>query len=164
MKSLREEQIKAVLPAPGDVPAGWEPAGTPRYSGPEPADGLVASASRGYAASDLDGAVGFNVKSFKSPAAAIGHVTQKKKQFGGAEQRPVQFTGVDAAFSASYCMGDSYCSTSINVRVGPAVAFVNINTNVRPAADPRILNPAMRMLVERIRQAQQGQEPKAKAG
>ncbi|MGA5425112.1 hypothetical protein [Streptomyces lavendulocolor] len=160
---LDEERVRVVLPGAGDMPQGWEKSGSLRLHGAEPKEGLLALGTQGYAASDLEGTVGFGVQSFQTPAGAIARYTMKKSQMSTARVGPAQIPGVDAAFTASYCMGGNYCSTSINVRVGPVYAYVNINTDGPAAADFRILNSATRMLVQRIQQAQQGQAPTAKA-
>ncbi|MGW2425912.1 hypothetical protein ACWC0C_42970 [Streptomyces sp. NPDC001709] len=74
-----------------------------------------------------------------------------------------QIPNVDAVFTASYCIGKNYCSTSINLRLDSVYAWVNINTHGPVAADAKILNSVTRMFVQRIRQAQRGQSPSAKA-
>ncbi|WP_433121518.1 hypothetical protein [Streptomyces lavendofoliae] len=160
---LGKEQVRAVLPGAGDVPKGWEKSGSLRLHGAAPKEGLLALGTQGYAASDLEGTVGFGVQSFQTPAGAIGRYTMMKSQMSTARIGPAQIPDVDAAFTASYCMGGNYCSTSINVRLGPVYAYVNINTDGPAAADSKILNSVARMFVQRIQQAQHGQAPSAKA-
>ncbi|WP_437090439.1 hypothetical protein [Streptomyces sp. enrichment culture] len=80
-----------------------------------------------------------------------------------AQLGPVQIPDVDAAFTASYCIGTNYCSTSINLRLDSVYAYVNINTDGPATADAKILNSVARMFAQRIRQAQHGQPPSAKA-
>ncbi|MGW7081859.1 hypothetical protein [Streptomyces sp. NPDC054866] len=156
--------MQAALPNLEDVPPGWEKAGTPRLLGANPKDGGIrASGTQGYAAPDLEGTVGFRIESFQTRAQAIGRYAQKKSQMGSAQLGPAQITGTDAVFSASYCIGKNYCSTSINFRLAAVFAYVNINTDGPAAADAKILNSVTRMLAQRIRQAQQGQSPSAKA-
>ncbi|MGW5736310.1 MULTISPECIES: hypothetical protein [Streptomyces] len=161
---LGKEQVRAVLPDVDDVPPGWEEAGTLRVLGPNPKDGgIVASATRGYAATDLEGTVGFRLESFQGRAEAIGRYTEKKSQVAGGRIGPLQIPAVDAAFTASYCLGKNYCSTSINLRMNSVYAYVNINTDGPAAADARILNSVARMFALRIQQAQDGLTPSAKA-
>ncbi|MGA5558832.1 hypothetical protein [Streptomyces lavendulocolor] len=160
---LDKEEVRAVLPGAGDVPQGWEKSGSLRLLGAEPKEGLLALGTQGYAASDLEGFVGFGVQSFQTPAGAIARYARTKSQMGTAQIGPAQIPGVDAAFTASHCLSQNHCSTSITVRVGPVYAYVNINTDGPEAADSKILNSATRMLVQRIQQAQQGQAPSAKA-
>jgi hypothetical protein len=50
------------------------------------------------------------------------------------------------------------------MRVGAVSASVNLSTDRPPAADPKVLNSMARAFVLRIRQAEQGQRPTAKAG
>ncbi|MFD3517997.1 hypothetical protein [Streptomyces sp. NPDC058657] len=147
-----------------DVPPGWEKSGTLRVQGAHVEDGgMLALAAQGYAATDLEGVVGFGIQSFQTRAQAIDRYTQKKSQMAGAQFGPAQIPDVDAAFTASYCLGKKHCSTSINLRVDSVYAYVNINTDGPAAADARILNSVTRMFVQRIRQAQDGLSPSAKA-
>jgi hypothetical protein len=161
---LSKEQVQAVLPGLEDVPQSWEKSGALRVQGADLKDGgILASGTQGYAANDLEGVVGFGIQSFRTRAQAIGRYTEKKSQMAGAQLGPVQIPDVDAAFTASYCIGKKYCSTSFNLRVGSVYAYVNINTDGPAAADAKILNSVTRMFVQRIRQAQHGLSPSAKA-
>ncbi|ORT55662.1 hypothetical protein BKD26_31705 [Streptomyces sp. CB03238] len=153
-----------MLPDLGDVPPGWEKSGTLRLLGAAPEEGLLALGTQGYAATDLEGTVGFGVQSFQTRADAIERYTMKKSQMAGAQLGPAQIPDIDAAFTGSYCIGEDYCSTSINLRLDSVFAYVNINTDGPAAADAKILNSVTRILVQRIRQAQSGQTPSAKAG
>lgn len=161
---LGKEQVRSVLPDLGDVPPGWEKVGTLRVLGANPEDGgILASGSQGYAASDLDGVVGFGIRCFETRAQAIGRYTEKKSQIAGAQFGPVEIPDVDAAFTASYCLNKVYCSTSINLRVDSVYAYVNINTDGPAAADAKILNSVTRMFALRIQQAQHGLSPSVTA-
>lgn len=162
-RALGKEQVQAVLPDLEDVPPGWEKAGTLRLQGADPEDGLLASGTRGYAATDLEGDVGFGIQSFQTRVQAIDRYAKKKSQMAGAQFGPAQIPDIDVAFTASYCLGKNYCSTSINLRMDSVFAYVNINTDGPAAADAKILNSVTRMFVQRIRQAQRGQSPSAKA-
>jgi hypothetical protein len=55
------------------------------------------------------------------------------------------------------------CSTSITFRLDSVFAYVNINTDGSAAADAKVLNSVTRMFAQRIRQAQYGQSPSARA-
>ncbi len=161
---LDKEQIQAVLPDLDDVPPGWERSGTLRLHGANPKDGgILASGTRGYAATDLEGDVGFGVYSFHTRAQAVTRYTEKKSQLANAQLGPAQIPDTDAAFTASFCVGTNPCSTSINLRVDSVYAYVNINTVGPAAADAKVLNSVTRMFVQRIRQAQHGLSPSAKA-
>jgi hypothetical protein len=163
-RALGKEEVQAVLPDLDDVPPGWEKSGTLRLQGANPENGgILASANQGYAATDLEGTVGFGIRSFQTRAQAIGRYTESKSQMASAQVGPAQIPDVDAAFTASYCIGKNYCSTSINLRLGSVYAYVNINTDGPAAADAKILNSVTRMFAQRIRQAQHGQSPSAKA-
>ncbi|MGN9796217.1 hypothetical protein ACTMTU_34730 [Streptomyces sp. OZ13] len=72
-------------------------------------------------------------------------------------------TGTQQAFAAKGCITENFCSGTIAARTGQAVVTVNINTRDDHAPDPRMLNTAARMQIERVRQAQQGHTPTAKA-
>lgn len=162
-RTLGKEQVRAALPEAGDVPAGWEKSGTLRLLGASPEKGLVALGTQGYAATDLEGIVGFGVQSFQTRADAIEGYTMVKSQLASAQIGPVQIPDADAAFAASYCQGKDRCSTRITVRLDSVVAYVNINTDGPAAADAKILNSVTRMLAQRVRQAQSGQTPSARA-
>ncbi|WP_208029851.1 hypothetical protein [Streptomyces cyanogenus] len=157
-----------MLPDSDDVPPGWKKAGTLSLDGAHPEDGgSLAYGHLGYAATDLEGAVGFGLQSFRKPAQAISRYTESKSKMASAHPGPARIPDVDAAFTASYCIGTTAgrtCSTSITLRLGSVFAYVNINT-VGPttAADPKVLNSVTRMFAQRIRQAQHGQSPSAKA-
>jgi hypothetical protein len=154
---LDQGKLRAVLPDSGDVPPGWEKL-KGRLQRGDPKRGLVASASQGYQAPDLEGTVGFRAASFQTRAQAIDWFANMKDTRG-----PAQIPDADATFIASYCLGGNYCSTSINLRVDSVYAVVNINTDRPPAIDARILHSVTRMFVQRIKQAQHGQPPSAKA-
>ncbi|WP_345055520.1 hypothetical protein [Streptomyces rameus] len=164
VRVLREDQVKAVLPDSGDVPPGWEKSGTLHLNGANPKDGgTLAYGTQGYAATDLEGTVGFGLQSFRTRSQAIGRYTESKSQMASAQVGPAQIPDVDAAFTASYCIGKNYCSTSITLRLDSVFAYVNINTDGPAAADPKVLNSVTRMFAQRIRQVQHGQPPSAKA-
>ncbi|MFC4611554.1 hypothetical protein ACFO9E_27775 [Streptomyces maoxianensis] len=163
VRILGKEQVQAVLPDLDDVPPGWEKSGTFRLHGAAPDEGMLASGTQGYTATDLEGVVGFGIQSFQTRAQAIQGYTEKKSQMADAQFGPAQIPDIDAAFTASYCIGENYCSTSINLRLDSVYAYVNINTDGPAAADAKILNSVTRMFVQRIRQAQRGQSPSAKA-
>ncbi|MEV8347096.1 hypothetical protein [Streptomyces niveus] len=160
---LSKEHVQAVLPDLDDVPPGWEKSGTLRLQGADGKGDILASGTQGYVATDLEGVVGFGVQSFQDRAQAIGRYTEKKSQMATAQIGPAQIPDVDAAFTASYCIGENYCSTSINIRLGSVYAYVNINTDGSAVADAKILNSVTRMFAQRIQQAQRGQSPSAKA-
>jgi hypothetical protein len=164
VRTLDKDQVQAVLPDSDDVPPGWEKSGTLRLQGANPEDGgILASGTQGYAATSLEGTVGFGIQSFQSRAQAIGRYTQSKSQMASAQVGPAQIPDVDAAFTSTYCISKNHCSTSITLRLDSVFAYVNINTNGPAAADAKILNPVTRMFSQRIRQAQHGQSPSAKA-
>ncbi|MDX2939540.1 hypothetical protein [Streptomyces ipomoeae] len=161
---LDKEQVQAVLPDLKDVPPSWEKSGTLRLQGANPEDGgILASGTQGYAATDLEGVVGFGIYSFQNRAQAIGRYTEQKSKMAAAQLGPAQIPDIDAAFTASYCIGTNQCSTSINLRMDSVYAYVNINTDGPAAADAKILNSVTRMFAQRIRQAQHGLSPSAKA-
>ncbi|MFI9781742.1 hypothetical protein ACIHCV_45430 [Streptomyces sp. NPDC051956] len=160
---LGKEQVQAVLPDLQDVPPGWEKSGASRLHGAAQDEGTLASGKQAYSATDLEGVVGFGIQSFQTRAQAIQGYTEKKSQMADAQIGPAQIPEIDAAFTASYCIGKNYCSTSINLRLDSVYAYVNINTDGPAAADAKILNSVTRMFVQRIRQAQRGQSPSAKA-
>jgi hypothetical protein len=164
VRVLGKDQVRAVLPDSGDVPPGWEKSGTPRLHGANPEDGgSLAFGTQGYAATDLEGTVGFGLQSFRTRAQAIDRYTESRSQMASAQVGPAQIPDVDAAFMASYCIGKNYCSSSITLRLDSVFAYVNINTDGPVAADPKVLNSVTRMFAQRIRQAQHGQPPSAKA-
>ncbi|CAM5445814.1 hypothetical protein SAFG77S_00911 [Streptomyces afghaniensis] len=164
VRALDKDQVRAVLPDSDAVPPGWEKSGTLRLHGANPEDGgSLAYGTQGYAATDLEGTVGFGLQSFRTRAQAIGRYTESKSQMASAQVGPAQIPDVDAAFTASYCIGKNHCSTSITLRLDSVFAYVNINTDGPAAADAKILNSVTRMFAQRIRQAQNGQPPSAKA-
>lgn len=168
VRALGKDQVRAVLPDSDDVPPGWEKSGTLSLDGANPEDGgSLAYGRQGYAATDLEGTVGFGLQSFRNRAQAIDRYTESKSKMASAQVGPAQFPDVDAAFTASYCIGTTggrTCNTSITLRLDSVFAYVAINT-VGPAtaADPKVLNSVTRMFAQRIRQAQHGQPPSAKA-
>ncbi|MDT0453635.1 hypothetical protein [Streptomyces hesseae] len=157
-----------MLPDSDDVPPGWKKSGTLRLDGANPEDGGSLAAGRlGYAATDLEGTVGFGLQTYRNRAQAIGRYTESKSKMASAQAGRAQFPDVDAAFTASDCIDTTagrHCSTSITLRLDSVFAYVVINT-VGPttAADPKVLNSVTRMFTQRIRQAQHGQPPSAKA-
>jgi hypothetical protein len=153
--------VAAALPGPGDVPAGWEPSGKPRHESSGD-DGRIAFGTAGFQALDLDGAVGFTISSYATTADAIARFTVLKGQYGSAAG-PITMAGTEQAFAAKGCITENFCSGTIVARVGQAVVTININTRDSRAPDPRMLNTAARMQIERVRQAQQGHTPTAKA-
>lgn len=160
---LRKEQMRLVLPDLSDVPPGWKRSGATSLDGSASKDAIVASGRGAYLATDLGGYVGFHVTSFESLANATEAYAKLKSKYPATTLGSVQIPFADAAFSASNCPVKSSCSALISVRVAMVDAYVNINTDGPVAADPRILNSVTRMLVQRIRQAQRGQQPSAKA-
>ncbi|MFJ8133343.1 hypothetical protein [Streptomyces hydrogenans] len=154
-------ELKAVMPSIGDLPPGWEKSSEPRVEGP---DGTkLALVRQGFAAPDLEGIVGLGVYSFETPAKAIKYYTDIKAKGAQVGVQPVELPDVDGAHATSHCIGDDYCSTSIQFRMGSVAARVTINTTTRHPIDARVLNSTARMFAQRIRQAQQGQTPTAKA-
>ncbi|OKK03841.1 hypothetical protein AMK26_20825 [Streptomyces sp. CB03234] len=93
--------MEAVVPDVGDVPPGWEKSGTLRLLGAAPEEGLLALGTQGYAATDLEGIVGFGVQSFQTRADAIERYTMVKSNMASARIGPAQIPDVDAAFTAS---------------------------------------------------------------
>ncbi len=161
---LDKKAVTAVLPSPDDVPPGWTQIVPPEFQGRKPEDGVMAFGRRGYAApDDVHGGVGFTLTSFQSRARAIDAFTKEKSQLSSGHLGSVQIRHVDAAFTASSCVSESNCNTSIHVRVDSVYAFVNVNTGGPEAANPEILNAVTRMFVQRIRQAQAGQQASAKS-
>ncbi|MFD9223668.1 hypothetical protein ACFWDI_27545 [Streptomyces sp. NPDC060064] len=164
IKVLRLKQVDVALPGPEDVPDGWVAAGTPRRGGTAQDDGRIAYGTSGYQAPDLDGAVGFTISSYTSTADAIDHFAFSKTQYKGGVD-PITMTGADQAFAAQGCVMENACSATIIAQSGPVVLSVNINTKTHDyrAPDPRILNSAARMQIERVRQTQHGKPPTAQA-
>ncbi|MGW7824850.1 hypothetical protein ACWGLF_44060 [Streptomyces puniciscabiei] len=160
---LDKERVRAVLPGAADVPPGWKAATAYRVEGPG-TDGSLAFGRRAYNAPDLNGYVGFGLRSFKSRSQAGADYDEAKRRYASVREGAARIEGADAAFTAVYCLGRSYCSSSIQVRVGLVSAYVNLNTDRPPAEDPKVLNSMARTFVLRIRQAEQGQRPAAKAG
>ncbi|MER5549529.1 hypothetical protein ABT072_45830 [Streptomyces sp. NPDC002589] len=160
---LDKERVRAVLPGDADVPPGWKAATAYRMDSPGP-DGSLAFGRRAYSAPDLNGDVGFGLSSFRSRSQAGAGYDKTKRLYAGVREGTARVEGADAAFTAVYCLGRSYCSSSIQMRVGLVTAYVNLNTDRPPAADPKVLNSMARSFVLRIRQAEQGQRPAAKAG
>ncbi|MGW7385472.1 hypothetical protein [Streptomyces sp. NPDC054794] len=162
---LGKEQLRVVLPGAADVPPGWKAASSYLIEGESGTDGRVAFGRRGYSAPDLNGhVVGFGLRSFRSRSQAEADYGKWKRRTAGTQQAAAQIDGADTAYTMVYCLGRSYCSSSIQMQVGPVSAYVNINTDGPPAADPKVLNSVARTFVLRIRQAEQGQRPTAKAG
>ncbi|UXY25149.1 hypothetical protein [Streptomyces sp. HUAS TT20] len=153
-----------MLPGAADVPPGWKAATSYRIEGSSGTDGFVAFGRKAYSAPDLNGHVGFGLRSFRSRSQAEADYGKWKRRTAGTQQAAAQIDGADTAFTAVYCLGRSYCSSSIQMRVGSVSAYVNINTDGPPAADPKVLNSVARAFVLRIHQAEQGQRPTAKAG
>ncbi|MFF6904297.1 hypothetical protein [Streptomyces hydrogenans] len=154
-------EFQAVMPGASDIPPGWEKSSELRTEGPD--DNTLAGVQQGFVAPDLEGIVGLRAYSFRSTTDAIRYYTDKKSQTASAKQGPVELPDVDAAYTAEYCLTDDLCSSSIAFRLGSVAGVVNLNTKTRPAVDPRVLNSVTRMFAQRIRQAQRGQIPSAKA-
>lgn len=151
-----------MLPGDADVPPGWKAASSYRMDGPG-TDGSVAVGRRAYSAPDLDGGVGFGLRSFRSRSQAEANYDETKRRYASTQEAAARIDGADAAFTAVYCLGRSYCSSAIRMRVGPVNAYVNLSTDGPPAAEPKVLNSMARTFVLRIRQAEQGQRPTARA-
>ncbi|GGR87218.1 hypothetical protein GCM10010252_27450 [Streptomyces aureoverticillatus] len=159
---LGEQEVREVLPGPSVVPEGWRPRRDPEVLG-RGEGGRVGFARRGYRAPDLDGVVGFGLRSFSSAKASRVEFAGMRKRSEGSLVKSVRFYGVDEVFTAKYCLGPG-CFTSVHFRRGAVHAWVNLNFyEHRPAADPRVMNSLVRTLVERVRQAQRGEAPTAKA-
>ncbi|MFE6070078.1 hypothetical protein [Streptomyces sp. NPDC056525] len=159
--SLGLADLRAVMPSTDDVPPGWEKSSELHGEGPE--DTTLAGVRQGFSAPDLEGIVGLAAYSFRTPADAIEYYTDIKARGAEVGVRPVELPDVDAAHTTSHCVTDNFCSTTIYFRMGSVGARVNINTKTRPAVDARVLNSITRMFALRIRQAQQGQTPFARA-
>ncbi|MFD8009552.1 hypothetical protein [Streptomyces sp. NPDC058955] len=153
--------LQAVMPGVGGIPPGWEKSSELRDEGPD--DSILAGVQQSFVAPDLKGIVGLSAYSFRSTADAIRYYTDRKSKMASVKLGPVELPDVDAAYTAAYCLTDNLCSASIAFRLGSVAGVVNLNTKTRPAVDPRVLNSVTRMFVHRIRQAQQGQIPSAKA-
>ncbi|MFF0478910.1 hypothetical protein [Streptomyces sp. NPDC004284] len=160
-ESLGLPEFQAVMPGAGDIPPGWEKSSERRTEGPD--GNTLAGVQQGFSAPDLEGIVGLRAYSFRSTTDAIRYYTDMKSKMADAKSGSVELPDVDAAYTAAYCLTDDYCSASITFLLGSVAGVVNLNTKTRPAVDPRVLNSVTRMFVQRIRQAQQGQTPSAKA-
>ncbi|GAA4910101.1 hypothetical protein GCM10023237_32580 [Streptomyces coeruleoprunus] len=161
---LDQERISRVLPGPDAVPVEWERSGGVRLEGGPGPDGRLAYGHVGYRAPDLDGVVGFTVRTYAGVPGAVAGLRETEGQYGEATT-PVSLGTADEAFSRSGCLGRSeLCSATVVARAGSAVVSVNINSDTGVAPDPGILDSVARMMVERVRQVQRGEAPSVRAG
>ncbi|WJV51756.1 hypothetical protein [Streptomyces flavofungini] len=160
-KTLGEQEVRGVLPGPSDVPEGWRPRRAPEVRG-QGEGGSVGFARRGYQAPDLDGVVGFGLHSFSSAKTSRVEFAGMQKRSESSLVKPVRLDAVDEVIASKYCLGPG-CFTFVQFRIGAVNGWVNLNVDDHPAADPKVLNPLVRMFAERVRQVQQGEEPTASA-
>ncbi|MFG2503774.1 hypothetical protein ACGFSB_36875 [Streptomyces sp. NPDC048441] len=93
-------------------------------------------------------------------SAAAGFAKEQDHYDPGLESYAL--VAADEAVAGSGCMGQNTgCFSIIIVREGAIVGWVNLNTENGPRTDPKALNSATRMLVERMRQLQDGERPTA---
>ncbi|MFE0189655.1 hypothetical protein [Streptomyces sp. NPDC058989] len=156
-----KDQVRAAMPDVADLPPGWKE-GEEGLFGRRKGYSTVAEAYRRFRAPEFHGGpVDFRVMAYESRAAAAQEYTRLKSK---GKPGSVHLPRADVAYMSWGCFSHEACFASIRARVGPALITVNLTNKGPTSDDPRLLTPSARMLIERVRQAQDGQHPSARTG
>ncbi|MFD7169005.1 hypothetical protein [Streptomyces violascens] len=156
-------EIERALPTVNDVPPGWEQRGKADLldeRGKQTNGGRLGLAEIHYRAADLDGIVTFAISSY--PDSETAHTDLGQFRSSGDDLPSSQIGSADEGTASHGCFSTTLCEAIIQLRAGAAVIHVSITTDGPTAPDPRLLNSAVRMAVERVRQTQRGDTPTAK--
>lgn len=160
---LSPSSVKEVLPDEGDVPAEWRKVAkedlVDDYHGRE-----LVFGTRTYETPELGGRLLFVVHSFRQDEKA-------KDSLAANEQSAIhshkdgydpllrgKFPAMREGFILRSC-GEE-CRTEYHVRIDHALVTV-FHADTAETVDPGVLEPYVRMFIERVRQAQQGETPSA---
>lgn len=154
MRALGTPEIEKALPTVNDVQPRWQlrtAADLTDERGHDTKSGRLGLGTVRYRADDLQGLVTF------CDRVVPGHGDgARRPRPGPHRQRP----GIPGRLGRR---GNKQpCQALIQLRVGTAIVVVSIDTDGPTAPDPRLLNSAARMTVERVRQTQRGHTPTAK--
>lgn len=151
--------LMAALPGPGDVPAGWTPAhgAGARFTRPAYRSAPAVAHAEFTAPALGGGPVAFTLKAQRSSSAAALPVSGRL--WGGEN---VVFPGADQAVAYTSCEIDGECSTELMLVVGRVDALVSVEARNHPL-DRSVLDGVARTQVERLREAEAGRRPTARA-